>query len=72
MIFCREVPVCSVLDAAYREQHISKWNYEITVLQEINISSLELQRWPLEFFYFISFQVFGIWDRGFENLQSLL
>jgi hypothetical protein len=52
MIFCREKSI--VLDAAavscqYREQHISKWNYEISVLHEIHISRLDLQRWTLEF-----------------------
>ncbi len=48
-----------VLDAAiqlsaYREQHISKQNYEITELHEIHNSRLNLQRWPLKlviFFY---------------------
>jgi hypothetical protein len=33
----------------HREQHISKRNYEITLVQEIHISRLQLQRWPLEF-----------------------
>jgi hypothetical protein len=29
------------------KQHISKWNYEISVVQEIHISRLELQRCSL-------------------------
>ncbi len=48
----------------HREQHISRWNYEISVVQEIHISRLELQRWSLKFV--ISFSkvlyIFGIWD----------
>jgi hypothetical protein len=48
----------------HREQYISKQNYEITVVQEIHMSSLELQRWPLEFFYFISISKVYIWDLG--------
>ncbi len=41
MIFCRE-DRSEVLDAAiqlsaYREQHISKQNYEITIVEEIHI-----------------------------------
>jgi hypothetical protein len=35
-------------------------DYEITLLQEIHISRLELQRWPLEFV--ISFAKVYIWD----------
>jgi hypothetical protein len=46
----------------HREQHISKWNYEITVVQEIHISRLELQNWPLEFFITLSKEYF--WDLG--------
>ena len=46
----------------HREQHISKRNYEISVVQEIHISRLELQRWPLEFV--ISFSKEYIWDSG--------
>jgi hypothetical protein len=48
----------------HRKRDISKRNYKITVVQEIHISRLELQRWSLEFV--ISFSkvetVFGIWD----------
>ncbi len=47
------------------EQHISKRNYEITVVQEIHISGLELQRCPLE--YVISFPKVYIWDWGLAN-----
>ncbi len=40
--------------------------YEITILQEIHISILELHRWPVEFV--ISFSpmqyIFGMWDWG--------
>ncbi len=46
----------------HRDQHISKRNYEISVVQEIHISRLELQRGSLEFV--ISFSKVYIWDRG--------
>ncbi len=52
-----------------REQHISKRNYEISAVQAIHISRLELQRWSLKFV--ISFSkvqyIFGIWERGLAN-----
>jgi hypothetical protein len=34
-------------------QYISAWNYEITVVHEIHISRLELQRLSLEFVIFL-------------------
>ncbi len=58
MIFWREVD--AAIQFQHKEQHISKWNYEIIVLQEIHISRIELQRWPLDFF--ISFSKVFIWD----------
>jgi hypothetical protein len=64
MIFCREVPVCSVLDAAYREHHISKWNYEITEVQFIHISSLGTTKMAPRICYFISISKVYIWDLG--------
>jgi hypothetical protein len=48
----------------HREQHISKRNYEITVVQEIHIFRLELQRWPLQFI--ISFSKVYVWDLGLK------
>jgi hypothetical protein len=45
MIFCREVYI--LLRCQNRKQHISKRNYEITIVQEIHISKLELQRCSL-------------------------
>ncbi len=45
-----------------REQHISKRNYGITVVQESHIYRLELQRGPLE--SVISFSEVYIWDLG--------
>ncbi len=41
-------------------QHISTWNYEITVEQMIYISRLQVYRWPLELV--ISFSNLYIWD----------
>jgi hypothetical protein len=50
-----------------REYHISKRSYE-TLVHEIHISRLELQRWPLGFFYFHSkVNIFEIWDSGLAN-----
>jgi hypothetical protein len=46
----------------YKEQHISKLNYEITAVQEIHISRLEIQRWSLEFG--ISFSKVYVWHLG--------
>jgi hypothetical protein len=37
-----------------------QWNHEISMIQEIHISELELQRWSLEFV--ISFSKVNIWD----------
>ncbi len=48
--------------SSHRIQHISKWNYEVSVVSELQISKLELRRWPLEFV--ISFSKVYIWDRG--------
>jgi hypothetical protein len=57
---------CALLDAALQlsaqEHHISKRYYEISVVQEIYISRLELQGWSLEFVIFFS-KVY-IWDLG--------
>ncbi len=55
--FCLEYAILdrsTVLDAAlhlteHSEQHISKWNYEISVAQEIHISRLDLQIRSVEF-----------------------
>jgi hypothetical protein len=33
----------------HREQHISEQKYDISLVQEIHISRLELQIWSLEF-----------------------
>jgi hypothetical protein len=52
----------------HKEQHISKWNYEIAVVQEIHISRLELKRRPLEFI--ISFSKVYIWDLGLDLANS--
>ncbi len=46
----------------YREQHISTLNYEITVVQGIHISRLELQGWSLEMV--ISLSKVYFWDLG--------
>ncbi len=66
MLFWREVQYLHMqpYSCQHREQHISKRNYEISVvkLQEIHISRLELQRWPYEFVIFYS-KVY-IWDLG--------
>ncbi len=45
-----------MLDAAtqHREQHIAKRNYEITVVQEIHICGLDVQRLSLEYVIFFS------------------
>ncbi len=51
------------------EQHISKWNYETTVVQEIHISRLELQRWPPEFVIYFSNSILYIWDLGLTCLD---
>jgi hypothetical protein len=66
MIFCKEVQYYTVNAAIqHRDQHILNWNYEITVVQEIHISRLELQRWPLYLLcYVISFSKICIWDLG--------
>ncbi len=45
--------------------HFSKRNFEITTVQEIHISLLELQRSSLEFV--ISFSKAYIWDWGLAN-----
>ncbi len=66
MIFCREVPVRSVLDAAYREQHISKWNYEITEVQEIHIPDQNYKDGPLKLLFPFLKYIFGT---GIEVLQ---
>jgi hypothetical protein len=44
----------------HREQYISKWNYEISVVEEIQLYRLEPQRWSLELV--ISFTKVYIWD----------
>ncbi len=65
LMFCREL-WCSEEKYEYKMQpfscYNSKRNYEITVVQEIHISRLELQRWSLEFVLFFS-KVY-IWDLG--------
>jgi hypothetical protein len=65
---------CTVLDAAIqlREHHISKRNYEISVVQKIHISKLEIKRWSLEFVIFFSKVYFGIevWLIPFGIMQS--
>jgi len=53
-----------------REQHVFKWNYEITVVQEIHISRLELQILTLEFVIHFLKNIFGIWDRGLASSFS--
>ncbi len=50
---------CSVLDAAiqlsaYKEHRISKQSYEISIVQEVHISRLELLIWSPEFVIFFS------------------
>jgi hypothetical protein len=45
-----------------RERYSTRNYYEISVIQEIQISRLELQRGSLEFV--ISFSKVYIWDRG--------
>jgi hypothetical protein len=45
-MFCLELGY--LVSCQHRKQLISKRNDEITVIQEIHISRLELQRWPLE------------------------
>jgi hypothetical protein len=66
MIFWREVLYYCTVDAAillqHKEQHIFKWNYQITVVHEIHISRLELQRLPPE--YVTSFSKVFIQDLG--------
>jgi hypothetical protein len=63
MIFCS-----TVLDAAIhlpsKGTSYSEWNDEITVVQEIHMSRLELQRWPLKFV--ISFSKVYIFGIGIE------
>ncbi len=51
--------------SAYSEQHIFKRYYEIKVVQEIHISTLELQKWPFEFV--ISFSKVYFYDSGLAN-----
>jgi hypothetical protein len=51
----------------HREQYISKWNYEISVVQEIHFSRLEPQRWYIELV--ISFPKVFIWDSDFLGLR---
>ncbi len=51
----------------HREQHISKCNYEISEVQEIHISRLELQRWSLEFVISFSKVYICDWDVGLGN-----
>jgi hypothetical protein len=50
MIFCREVHAAIHLSAQVTTYCISKRIPEISEVQEIHISRLELQRWYLEFF----------------------
>ncbi len=52
----------------YRKQNISKLNYEISVVQEIHISRLELQIYGLLnlLFLFLKY-IFGIWDWSVAN-----
>ncbi len=52
------------------EQHISKQDYEISLVQEILISKLEPQRWSHE--YVISFSKLYIWDLAFRFGKFLL
>ncbi len=55
----------------HKEQHTSKWNYQINVvLQYIHISRLELQRWSLEFVFSHSKEY--IWDLGLRFGYLLL
>jgi hypothetical protein len=59
MVFLREVQYqMEAFSCQHWEQYISKWNYEISVVQEINFSRLEPQRWSLELV------IFGIDFRG--------
>ncbi len=59
MIFWREARYqMQPFSCRHRERHISKRNYEITVVQEIHVSRLKLHRRSLEFV--ISFQKYGI------------
>jgi hypothetical protein len=71
IIFCR---VVQKLDASIhlsaRGTTYSKQNYEIIVLQEIHISKLEQQRWPLELV--ISLSNVYIWDLGLRLGSFLL
>ncbi len=61
MIFWREVQyLIQPFSSQHREQHISKWNYAISVVQETHIFTLELKRWSLELN--ISFSKVYIWD----------
>ncbi len=48
----------------HKENHISKRNYEISLVQAVHISWLELQRWSFEFVIFFS-KVY-IWDLGIQ------
>ncbi len=65
---------CTVLDAAlqlqHREHYISKRNYEISVVQVIHISKLELRRQSLE--YVIFFSKVYILDLGLKFGKFLL
>jgi len=58
---------CSHSACQHRQQHISKRNYEISVVQEVHMSRLELQRWPLLLIPFLK-HLFRIWDWGLANL----
>ncbi len=46
------------------------WNNSSNLMKKINISRLELQRWPLEFI--ISFSKVYIWDLGLRFSKFLL
>ena len=68
MIFWREVD--AAIQFQHKEQHISKWNYEIIVLQEIHISRIELQSWSLELV--ITFLKYIFWNLGLRFSSFLL
>jgi hypothetical protein len=71
MIFYREVQyLMQTFSCQHRKQHISKRNYKISLLQEIHISKLELQRRPLKFV--ISFSKVYFWDLGLKFGSFLL
>jgi hypothetical protein len=47
MIFC--IVLGAAIQLSAQETPYSKQNYEISVVEEIHISILDLQRWSLEF-----------------------